>query len=211
MACIKPHTKPQHIYLDRVLILYDFWGKVSLNIIKTILTLSAKCTNSGTVQRFFPNWEISCLHIGIENIVLFRAPYHRKNDNYTTVRERWQRRAPLDFSTRVYVCNIIKLTEAIISVCCRNEHVKGGASVTMRWKMREEVCLTFCRSDVRFFFLQETQFVRLESWWNFCKRGREVYMMKSLRYYIQNVSGIIKLSNQYIMHIYTCSYKIYRR
>lgn len=27
-------------------------------------------------------------------------------------------------------------------------------------------------------------------------------MMKSLRYYIQNVSGIIKLSNQYIMHIY---------
>lgn len=146
-------------------------------------------------------------------IVLFRAPYHRKNDNYTTVRERWQRRAPLDFSTRVYVCNIIKLTEAIISVCCRNEHVKGGASVTMRWKMREEVCLTFCRSDVRFFFffLQETQFVRLESWWNFCKRGREVYMMKSLRYYIQNVSGIIKLSNQYIMHIYTCSYKIYRR
>lgn len=84
--------------------------------------------------------------------MLFRAPYHRKNDNYTTVRERWQRRAPLDFSTRVYVCNIIKLTEAIISVCCRNEHVKGGASVTMRWKMREEVCLTFCRSDVRFFF-----------------------------------------------------------
>lgn len=130
VACIKPHTKPQHIYLDRVLILYDFWGKVSLNIIKNHFNSVSKMYKFRNCSTFFSKLRDQLFtHRDRKHRVV---PYHRKNDNYTTVRERWQRRAPLDFSTRVYVCNIIKLTEAIISVCCRNEHVKGGASVTMR-------------------------------------------------------------------------------
>ena len=78
------------------------------------------------------------------------APCHQKNDNYTVVVSVGSSKRHSTASTRVYVCNIIKLTEAIISVCCRNEHVKGGASVTLRWKMREDVCIFLCRSGVQF-------------------------------------------------------------
>lgn len=53
VACIKPHTKPQHIYLDRVLILYDFWGKVSLNIIKNHFNSVSKMYKFRNCSTFF--------------------------------------------------------------------------------------------------------------------------------------------------------------
>lgn len=83
--------KLQYIYLDRVLILYDFWGKVSLNIIKNYFNFVSKMYKFRNCLMFFLNVEISCLYIGIENIVLFCVLYYRKNDNYMIVRECWQR------------------------------------------------------------------------------------------------------------------------